>query len=288
MLEARDVWLSIGGNHLLAGVDLAVEPGRIVAVIGPNGAGKSSVVRVLSGELVPTRGRALLDGKPLRSLPAAEVARRRAVVPQTSALAFPFTVLEVVMLGVTVPGFRMPATAARAAAEDALEAVEMMPFADRIYATLSGGERQRVHIARALCQLAAAPTRPGETRCLLLDEPTASLDLAHQVRVLDILRRQAELGFAVLVVVHDLNLAASAADRIVLLSRGRVAAAGPPADVLQDGLLSEVYDCQVSIVRSTDDDRPLVLPPYAPLPAPVSAPQERAAIPAFAVHPLHR
>ena len=288
MLEARHVWLSIGGNHLLAGVDVAVEPGRVVAVIGPNGAGKSSVIRVLSGELVPTSGRALLDGKPLRSLSAAEIASRRAVVPQTSALAFPFTVVEVVMLGATVPGFRTLATAARAAAEDALEAVDMMPFADRIYATLSGGERQRVHIARALCQLAVAPRRPGETRCLPLDEPTASLDLAHQVRVLDTMRRQAELGFAVLVVLHDLNLAASAADRLVLLSRGRVAAAGPPAEVLQEELLSEVYDCRVSIVRSTDDGRPLVLPPYAPVPAPVPDRQQRAGIPVFAVRPLRR
>jgi iron complex transport system ATP-binding protein len=284
MLEARDVWLSIGGNHLLAGVDLAVEPGRIVAVIGPNGAGKSSVVRVLSGELAPTRGEAFLGGKPLRSLSAAEIARRRAVVPQTSAMAFPFTVIEVVMLGATVPGFRLLATAARAAAEDALEAVDMMPFADRIYATLSGGERQRVHIARALCQLAAAPRRSGETSCLLLDEPTASLDLAHQVRVLDTMRRQAELGFAVLVVLHDLNLAASAADRLVLLSRGRIAAAGPPADVLQEGLLSEVYDCRVSIVPSTDHGRPLVLPPYAPRPAR----QDRATISALAIRPLRR
>jgi iron complex transport system ATP-binding protein len=235
-------------------------------VIGPNGAGKSSLLRVLSGEIAPTRGEALLDGRSLRTFSAAEIAGRRAAVPQASALAFPFTVLEVVMLGVTVPGFRTLAPAARAA-EDALEAVDMVPLADRIYATLSGGERQRVHIARALCQLAAAPRRAGETRCLLLDEPTASLDLAHQVRVLRIIRRQAELGLAILVVLHDLNLASSAADRIVLLVRGQVAAAGSPVEVLRDHLLSAAYDCRVSVIRSSDEARPLVLPPFAAPPA---------------------
>jgi iron complex transport system ATP-binding protein len=222
---------------------------------------------VLSGEVAPTRGQSLLDGRALRTLSAAEIAGRRAVVPQASTLAFAFTVLEVVMLGITVPGFRIPASATRAAAKAALEAVDMIPLADRIYATLSGGERQRVHIARALCQLAAAPQRASETRYLLLDEPTASLDLAHQVRILRTIRRQAELGLAILVVLHDLNLASSAADRIVLLARGRVAAMGSPVEVLQDHVLSAAYDCRISVVRSTDAARPLVLPPFAAPPA---------------------
>ncbi|HXF53962.1 MAG TPA: ATP-binding cassette domain-containing protein, partial [Hyphomicrobiaceae bacterium] len=153
MLEARGVWLSVGGQDLLAGCDVAVTPGSVTVVIGPNGAGKSSLVRVLSGEVQPTRGEALLDGRALRTFTAAEIAARRAVVPQASALAFPFTVREVVMLGGTVPGFGASSSAARAAADLALGAVDMEPLADRMYATLSGGERQRVHIARALCQL---------------------------------------------------------------------------------------------------------------------------------------
>src|SRR5262245_43997808 len=180
MLETRGVWVEAGGHALLENVDVTVAPGRITVLIGPNGAGKTTLLRVLSGEIGPTRGEARLDGEALGAFSAAELARRRAVVPQASAVSFPFTVREVVMLGVTVPGFPMSDAAVHHRVDAALDAVDLMPFADRFYQTLSGGERQRVHIARAMCQLAAAAHRQAETRCLLLDEPTASLDLGHQ------------------------------------------------------------------------------------------------------------
>jgi iron complex transport system ATP-binding protein len=263
MLETQDVWVEAGGHALLAGVAAAFMPGRVTAIIGPNGAGKTTLLRVLSGEIAPTRGEARLDGECLRSFSAAALAQRRAVVPQASAVAFPFTVREVVLLGVTVPGFGLADTAARVQADKALDDMDLLAFADRLYPTLSGGERQRVHVARALCQLAVAPLHRTETRCLLLDEPTASLDLAHQGQVLAAMRRQADHGYIVLTILHDLNLAAALADHLVLLAGGRVMAAGPPRDVLQDELLTASYGCRVMANRIPDDGRPFVLPPSA-------------------------
>jgi iron complex transport system ATP-binding protein len=261
MLEARHVTVTAGGSFLLKGVGIAARPGRIMVLIGPNGAGKSTLLRVLSGELMPTHGGGLLDGRPLAAFSASELARRRAVVPQASVLAFPFTVLEVAMLGVTVPGLAPTTADARAAGLEALAAVGLSALADRLYVHLSGGERQRTHIARALCQIAAPAARADQTRCLLLDEPTSNLDLAHQSLVLEAVRRQAERGIAVLAVMHDLNLAAALADELVLLAGGEVKAAGPPRLVLRDGLLTAAYGCPVTTNRTPAGGRPFVLPP---------------------------
>ena len=263
MLEARALSYVIDGHTLLTGIDLAVRPGRITVLIGPNGAGKSTLLRLLSGELRPTRGAVLLDARALPALSAAELARRRAVVPQSSALSFPFTAYEVVMLGVSVPGFDTAGEKAHAAGLHALDAVGLRPLANRLYVHLSGSERQRVHFARALSQLSASVSRPGETRCFLLDEPTASLDLAHQAIVLAALRAQARAGVAVLAVLHDLNLAACIADELVLLERGRVGATGTPADVLNDETLSAAYGCRIQTNRAPPDGQPFVLPPAA-------------------------
>ncbi len=263
MLETRGVWVEAGSHVLLKNVDVAVAPGRITVLIGPNGAGKTTLLRVLSGEIAPSRGDARLDGEPLRAFSAAELARRRAVVPQASAVSFPFTVREVVMLGVTVPGFSLSDAVVHQRVEAALDAVGLMPFADRFYPTLSGGERQRVHIAGAICQLAAGARGQAETRCLLLDEPTASLDLAHQGQVLAVMRRQADQGHVVLAILHDLNLAAAIADHLVLLAAGRVTSAGPPKEVLRDDVLSASYGCRVAANRIPQNGRPFVLPPAA-------------------------
>jgi iron complex transport system ATP-binding protein len=263
MLKTRGVWIETGGHPLLKGIDVDVVPGRVTVLIGPNGAGKTTLLRVLSGEIAPSRGEAFLDGERLRAFTPAELARRRAVVPQASAIAFPFTVREVVLLGVTVPGLALPDAAASRRVDAALDAMGLMPFADRLYPTLSGGERQRVHVARALCQLEAAPRRRAETGCLLLDEPTASLDLAHQAQVLGAMRRQASAGHVVLAILHDLNLAAAIADHLVLLAAGSVTSAGPPEDVLRDDVLSASYGCRVAANRIPGNGRPFVLPPAA-------------------------
>jgi iron complex transport system ATP-binding protein len=261
MLEARGVSVAANGHTLLAAVDIALRPGRVTVLIGPNGAGKSTLLRALAGELRPTQGAVRLDGRDLAAFTASELARRRGVVPQASLLAFPFTALEVVILGVTVPGFETSAAHAQRAALEALEALGLSEIAHRPYVHLSGGERQRVHIARVLCQLGTGPVGSGETRYLLLDEPTSSLDLAHQMLALDAIRREAERGLAVLAVLHDLNLAAALADDMVLLVRGRVAAAGRVAEVLKDDLLSAAYGCPVRTNRKPDGGRPFVLPP---------------------------
>lgn len=278
MLQACDVTYTINGSTLVAGVDVEVKPGRVVALIGPNGAGKSTLLRILAGELRPTRGSVMLDARALKSFSAAELSRQRAVVPQASVLTFPFTVLEVAMLGVSVPGFDAAPAQAKTSALDALDAVGLRDLAGRLYVHLSGGERQRVHIARALSQLAAPPYHPDKTRCFLLDEPTSSLDLAHQSLVLAAIRRQAQSGTAIVAVFHDLNLAAALADELVLLESGRVMAAGPASEVLRDDLLSAAYGCRVLTNRTPSDGKPFVLPPAVfPAPEPAGDAGERNA-----------
>ncbi|XSG82213.1 MAG: heme ABC transporter ATP-binding protein [Methyloligella sp. ZOD6] len=260
MLEARQTTFEIAGKRLVDEAELSIPPGRVVSIVGPNGAGKSTLLKLLSGEIHPTGGEIRLEGRELESIPAGELARRRAVVSQSTALSFPFTVLEVALLGATVPGFGVEDRHVVRLAADAIETVGLKGFEERLYTELSGGERQRVHIARALCQL-EAPQRPqGEAAALLLDEPTASLDFSHQSIVLGEARRQARLGRAVLVILHDLNLAAAYADEIVLMHRGRVMARGPAEAVLLDELLSDVYGCPVRTNTVPANGIPFVLP----------------------------
>lgn len=260
MLEAHEIVLERRGRRLLDGIDLSIVVGRVTAIIGPNGAGKSMLLRVLAGELLPNAGSVRLDGAELRSLSAAALARRRAVVPQSTSLSFPFTVVEVVRLGASVPGFDGIRTRAHELADQALCTVGLEDFAERLYNELSGGEKQRVHIARALCQLDAAHRNQGETAVLMLDEPTSSLDLAHQVRILNEARRQASMGRAVLIVIHDLNLAAAWADDIVLLAAGRIRACGRPAEIFDNRILSDAYGCAIEVNRAPEAGVPYMLP----------------------------
>jgi iron complex transport system ATP-binding protein len=260
MLETRELVLERRGRRLLDGIDLVAPGGRVTAIIGPNGAGKSMLLKVLAGELTPTGGSVRLDGQEMRTISAAALARRRAMVPQSTNLSFPFTVVEVVRLGASVPGFDGIKTRAHELADRALETVGLGGFSARLYNELSGGEKQRVHIARALCQLDAAHRADGETAILMLDEPTSSLDLAHQVRVLDEARRQAAIGRAVLVVIHDLNLAAAWADDIVLLSAGRIRARGKPTEIFDNEILSEAYGCAIEVNRTPPAGVPYMLP----------------------------
>jgi iron complex transport system ATP-binding protein len=261
MLQASDVSFAVGGRKIVDCVNLALVPGRVVVLIGPNGAGKSVLLRMLSGELKPTSGKILLDARNIGTLRAEELGARRAVLPQSSLLTFAFTALEVAMLGATVPGFGKESEATRQIALHTLESLGMAAARDQNYLHLSGGERQRVHIARALCQLATAPVAKPLTRYLLLDEPTSSLDLAHQSLLLEIIRGQAQQGCAVLAVLHDLNLASTLADSLLLLSGGVLLAEGPVAAVLRDDLLTAAYGCPVHVNRTPTDGRPFVLPP---------------------------
>ncbi len=244
MLEARGVHLSRGGRPVLSGVDLALRPGEVVALVGPNGAGKSSLFALLAGELRPERGEVTLDGRPLAGLAAAELARARAALEQAPSLSASFTVAELVALGMAaVPQADIDEAALAARA---MAAVGIAGLAGRPADRLSGGERARAHLARVLVQLWAGRA-DGGGRFLLLDEPTASLDLGHQIAAMRVARAEAAAGAGVLAVLHDLNLAAAFADRVLLLCDGRAAAQGPPAAVFDPRLLSVVYETPITV-----------------------------------------
>ena len=245
MFELQNATYRIGAKTLVDGVSLCLRPGEVLAVIGANGAGKTTLLRLLSGELRPTEGAVWLDGRALASSDAEMLARRRAVLPQQSTLTFGFTAMEVVLLGRTP--HRTRHVHDLDVARRAMQAAGVTHLAERSYPTLSGGEQQRVHLARALAQIWDAP-EDGH-RYLLLDEPTASLDLAHQHGVLRTARRCARAGVGVLAVLHDLNLAAQHADRIAVLCRGRLLAEGPPEAVLTPEIIRRAFDISVFVTE---------------------------------------
>ena len=249
--EARSIRVVAGGKTLLDGVSLAVRAGEVLALVGPNGAGKSTALGVLAGDIRPSGGEVRVDGRAIGEWSTKELARRRSVLPQHNPLSFPFDVDSVVRMG------RVPWAGTEAEAEDdvvvadALRATDVTHLVTRRYPTLSGGEQARVALARVFAQ---------NTDLLLLDEPTAALDLRHQEEVLRLARLRARAGAAVLVVLHDLGLAAAYADRIAVLDRGRLAAIGPPGQVCTGELLSEVYHHPVEVVAHPRTGLPLILP----------------------------
>lgn len=255
-LVAKSVSVKLGGRLVVEGADLAVRPGRVTVLIGPNGAGKSSLLSALAGDLYPAAGEVTIDGVALASLKPGALARRRAVLAQTTELAFPFTVDEVARLGLPAG---LPRKEADSLVAGALAAVDLTGYGDRAATALSGGERQRVHMARVLAQLSAAPD--GTPRYLLLDEPTASLDLAHQLATLDLARRHARAGGGVLAVLHDVNLAAMAADELVAMKAGRIVAAGPPDAVLTDEVVRLTYEVEANV--GVAPETPFLLPQTA-------------------------
>jgi len=236
LIEARELRFAYGrGPEAVRGASLRVERGRLSAVIGANGSGKSTLVRLLCGLLKPTAGEVLFGGAALASLTPNERARRIAYVPQTVSTVFPFTALEVVLTGRSphTPRFRFETEDDLRAARAALEAVDAWHLAARPVTELSGGERQMVSLARALAQ---------GPECLLLDEPSAALDLKHRTTLVRHLRRlRDEEGMTALVITHDLMLLDPYFDRVFAMRDGRVAASGAPDDVLREELLSEVY-----------------------------------------------
>jgi iron complex transport system ATP-binding protein len=254
MIEARSVTYRASGRALVDGASLVAARGEIVAIVGPNGAGKSTLLRILAGELSPSDGVVFLGGRALPSMTREEQALVRAVLPQLPALSTPVSVEEVVLLGRShAGGGHRPRDLVIARA--AMAATGTLTLEARIYTTLSGGERQRVHAARVLAQIWDA----GEQRVLLMDEPTASLDLASQHVVLGAARRVASSGGAVVAVLHDLNLAAQYADRIVVLTAGRVVARGSPGDVLRRELVEQVFDVEASVIPHPVFTSPLVV-----------------------------
>lgn len=237
MIEAENLLVRVGGRILLDHVSLALRPGMFTAIVGPNGAGKSTLVRALTGEIKPAGGRACLDGEDLARLAPRRLAARIAVLPQASQLSFPFTVHEVVRLGIAD---RRDPRRVNLAVLAALDRVDLAGFGGRLYQQLSGGEQQRVHLARVLCQL-PEPVVEGRANWLFLDEPTASLDLRHQVMAIEAAKAFARAGGGVVAVLHDLNLAVRHADRIVVIAAGRIAADGAARMALTDDLVRRVF-----------------------------------------------
>ncbi|MGH9943219.1 MAG: ABC transporter ATP-binding protein [Pyrinomonadaceae bacterium] len=238
MLEARGVRFAYGAGlpEVVCGATLSLRRGTLSTVIGANGSGKSSLIRLLGGLLHPRGGEVLFDGAPLREMEPRQRARRIAYVPQASATVFPLTALEVVLTGRSpyTPRFRFEDARDMAVARAALAAVDAGHLERRSMTELSGGERQLVALARALAQ---------EPECLLLDEPSSALDLKHRAALVRHLRRlRDERSIAALVVTHDLQLLDPGFDEVFALRCGRVVASGPPAEVLQDEVLADVFD----------------------------------------------
>ena len=258
MLELSSVTVRIRETAILRDASLEFRPGEVTAIVGPNGAGKSTLLRVLSGELLPSSGHVLLDGVPLRRWNARALARRRAVLPQSSSLQFHFTVAEIVALGCTVHERTQHSHPHDDVIDKALADTGITHLSDRFVPTLSGGERQRAHFARCVAQLCAGST--DSTRILLLDEPTASLDPAHQHHVMARAQSMAEEDCIVVAVVHDLNLAAAYADKLIILSNGRVDFSGSVADGLSARRLARVFDIDVEILDHPNGGRPLIVP----------------------------
>jgi iron complex transport system ATP-binding protein len=242
VLEAVGIVFTAGGKRLVDAVNCAVAAGECVALLGPNGAGKSTLLKILCRQVMPTAGAAHFDGRPLRDWKDRDLARRRAVLPQSGPVPFAFTAREIVLLG-RLPhgdGHRQGRLA-----DTAMARTDTLHLAGREVTTLSGGEMQRVHLARVLVQLGA---NPGPGHALLLDEPVSSLDPAHQHAVLREARALAGQGVAVLVVLHDLNLAAQYADRLILMKNGALAADGTPGDVLTAARLGPVFGVRATVM----------------------------------------
>lgn len=235
----------------------------MLAIVGPNGAGKSTLLRLMAGDIVPTNGQIDMADRALANWSRPAAARVRAVVPQSSSVLFPFRVFQVVAMGRTPMAGLAPAEQNMRIAGAAMKQADVAHLADRFLASLSGGEQQRVMIARALAQL-WSDDADYAGKYLLLDEPTASLDIAHQQSALSLGRDIARAGGTVVTVLHDFNLASQFADKIAILSDGRLVKDGAPADAFRPDVLEQVFQVPMRVTLRPDINRPLIIPLTAP------------------------
>jgi iron complex transport system ATP-binding protein len=255
-LRLDQITLLRNGRECLRAVDLSVAAAQVVAIVGPNGAGKSSLLKVAAGEWPASAGQVQLDGRALTDWSLLERARRMAVLPQQASLAFPFAVEEVVALG------RMPHSSGRErdrhCVDSALDMFDLGSLRHKLYTQLSGGERQRVQLARVFAQVwpEDVASAPG---LLLLDEPTAALDWAHQLHLLQNVHDFARRGMSILIVLHDLNLALRFADQVALLEQGELAAFGAPQQVLTPQRIAQVFQVDVAIAAHPRDGHPVII-----------------------------
>jgi iron complex transport system ATP-binding protein len=258
VLAATSITVSIGAKTLLDDVSLSLDSGEVVALVGPNGAGKSTFLRVLSGDLAPRAGSVRLKGRALASYGPRALAGHRAVLSQSLSIAFPFTVAEIVRMGAGDSRSRQ----VDGLIDAALAEVDLADFHERVITTLSGGEQQRAHFARVLVQLTCGEETHGPG-VLLLDEPTANLDLRHQLDVIAAAKTRADRGTTVIAILHDFNLAALLARRIVVLDGGRIDSDGTPDQVITDALLERVMGVTDAVGRVPPEGTPFVLPQAA-------------------------
>lgn len=254
-LEAKEISLYLSGFNILRGVSLKIKPGEITAIVGPNGAGKSSLIKVLSGDIAPTTGEVFLNDRSLLDWTSTEKAKMLSVLPQHSSLNFPFTASEVVALG------RIPHQTGivrdREIVKQALEQVDASYLEGRLFTQMSGGEKQRVQFARVLAQI-WDPVNNAD-QFLILDEPTSALDLSHQMLALALVSNLANRGVGILLVVHDLNLAARCADTIVVFDKGCNVSSGYPDEVINEKLITSVFGVTPLIMKHPVTGKPLVL-----------------------------
>lgn len=258
MIETKDLAIQLGGKTILKNVNIRAKPGEVTAIVGPNGSGKTTLIRALSGDL-PYTGQALLDGALFESFKPWQMAERRAVLPQASALSFPFTVREIVTLGLTGGRSGLVASEEAHLPDQALELVDLTGFGGRYYQELSGGEQQRAQLARVLCQV-WKPVLDDQPRYLLLDEPVSSLDIRHQMLVMDIARNFAAKGGGVITILHDLNLTALYADHVVMVHDGSIDACGTVAETFTNERLLRVYECPLQVGVTPPAEQLFILP----------------------------
>jgi iron complex transport system ATP-binding protein len=255
-LQLDGVHAAPWGQALLKDITFTLEPGAVLGLAGPNGAGKSSLLQLIAGDIRISTGQVTFGGRSLAQWSPQKRAQHMAVLPQMSLLNFPYTIDEVVMLG------RIPHSsghqADRNVVEQALQLTDTLHLRHRLYTQLSVGEKQRTQLARVFAQVCGEKSLIG--RLLLLDEPTSALDLAHQQQVLLAIRQLARKGCSVVLVIHDLNLAASVADQILVLDKGQQAALGTPDQVFTQALFKEVFDVDVIISNHPQGGFPLITP----------------------------
>jgi len=254
-IALEGVSFSYGENEVLSAVTFALGSGEFVGIIGPNGSGKSTLLRIMAGILRPSSGVVTMAGRPMQNLSRREIARSVAVVPQETTFVFPFTALEVVLMGRSphLGRFGIEGEDDLEVARQAMEATDTWFLRDRTMEEVSGGEKQRVIVARALAQ---------KPEILLLDEPTNALDIRHQVDIYQLLQRlHDESGLTIVLISHDLNLSARACERLILLHRGRIQCDGGPDEVITSALLSEVYETELEVHTDPATGAPIITTP---------------------------
>ncbi|MFC0246760.1 heme ABC transporter ATP-binding protein [Falsochrobactrum ovis] len=261
MIETKDLSVRISGKKILHEVNFIALPRKLTVIVGPNGSGKTTLLRALSGDF-PYLGQISLDGVDFASIKPWQMAARRAVLPQASALSFPFTVREVVRIGLTGGYSGVPAREQESLPELALEKVDLAGFSGRFYQELSGGEQQRVQLARVLCQV-WKPVIDGKPRYLFLDEPISSLDIRHQIVVMEIAQDFVRSGGGVIAVLHDLNLTSMFADCVAVMHKGKLDAIGSPQETLTNERIARVYECPLRVGVQLPSGVPFILPQSA-------------------------